>query len=55
MKSDIRVCASGHEPAYTLGEVCPVCGGETRNSAPAPFSPEDPYGDYRRARKRRSR
>ncbi|PSP33995.1 H/ACA RNA-protein complex component Nop10p [Halobacteriales archaeon QH_10_67_22] len=57
MKSDILVCADwpdAHErPRYTLGETCPDCGAEAVNSAPAPFSPEDRYGEYRRALKRR--
>ena len=59
MKSDIRVCAdweAEHDrPVYSLGETCPDCGGRTENSAPAPFSPEDPYGEYRRSLKRRAR
>jgi H/ACA ribonucleoprotein complex subunit 3 len=59
MKADIRVCADWeqvHErPRYTLGDTCPDCGAEAVNSAPAPFSPEDHYGDYRRALKRRNR
>ncbi|MFB6299110.1 MAG: RNA-protein complex protein Nop10 [Halobacteriales archaeon] len=59
MKSDIRVCSrwqSEHDrPVYALAEQCPECGGETINSAPAPFSPADPYGEYRRALKRRVR
>ncbi len=59
MKSDILVCsAREHEherPVYTLGEACPECGAEAVNSAPAPFNPEDPYGEYRRALKRRKR
>ncbi|MEF8812340.1 MAG: RNA-protein complex protein Nop10 [Halovenus sp.] len=59
MKSDIRVCAkweTRHErPVYTLGETCPSCGGRAVNSAPAPFSPTDPHGEYRRALKRRNR
>lgn len=57
MKSDIHVCAeweSEHErPVYTLDDTCPVCGGTAVNSAPAPFDPDDPYGDYRRRLKRR--
>ena len=57
MRSDIRVCSAWREehdrPRYTLGETCPACGREAVNSAPAPFSPEDPYGEYRRALKRR--
>ncbi|MFB6104299.1 MAG: RNA-protein complex protein Nop10 [Halobacteriaceae archaeon] len=59
MKSDIRVCAaweSTHDrPIYSLGDTCHACGGATENSAPPPFSPEDPYGKYRRALKRRGR
>ena len=57
MKSDIRVCAAwrtAHErPRYTLADVCPDCGADTRNSAPAPFDPTDRYGEYRRAFTRR--
>jgi H/ACA ribonucleoprotein complex subunit 3 len=57
MKSDILVCtAEDHDrPVYTLSGECPVCGETARNSAPAPFSPEDRYGEYRRALKRRNR
>ncbi len=59
MKSDIRVCdawRTRHDrPVYTLGQTCPDCGAETANSAPAPFDPADPYGEYRRALKRRRR
>jgi H/ACA ribonucleoprotein complex subunit 3 len=57
MKSDIRVCSVWHDeherPVYTLAEVCPVCGADTENSAPAPFDPDDRYGAYRRRLKRR--
>jgi len=59
MKSDIRVCSaweSAHDrPIYTLGPTCPACGADAVNSAPAPFDPADPYGEYRRALKRRER
>ncbi|MEM4782312.1 MAG: RNA-protein complex protein Nop10 [Halalkalicoccus sp.] len=59
MKSDIRVCSAWRErhdrPVYTLASSCPDCGADAVNSAPAPFSPEDPYGKYRRALKRRNR
>ena len=59
MRSDIRVCSAWRDrhdrPVYALGPTCPVCGADTENSAPAPFSPEDPYGRYRRALKRRVR
>ncbi len=58
MRSDIRVCSGpidAHDrPVYTLGDRCPVCDEPTENSAPAPFDPEDRYGEYRRrARLRR--
>jgi len=59
MKSDIHVCSawkSEHErPVYTLGDTCPECDAAAVNSAPAPFNPDDPYGKYRRAIKRRNR
>jgi H/ACA ribonucleoprotein complex subunit 3 len=57
MKSDIRVCsawkAEHDRPVYTLSATCPDCGAKAVNSAPAPFDPDDPYGEYRRALKRR--
>jgi H/ACA ribonucleoprotein complex subunit 3 len=56
-KSDIHVCSaweSTHDrPVYTLGEECPECGADAENTAPAPFNPEDPYGEYRRRARRR--
>ena len=59
MKSDILVCSAWRDehdrPAYTLSSTCPECGAEAVNSAPAPFNPEDPYGEYRRALKERAR
>ena len=59
MKSDIRVCSAWEtehdRPVYSLDDSCPECGNPTENSAPAPYSPEDPYGEYRRALKRRDR
>jgi len=55
MKSDIRVCRTHDRPVYTLSDDCPECGEATENSAPAPFSPEDHYGEYRRSLKRRVR
>ncbi|WP_435144694.1 RNA-protein complex protein Nop10 [Halobaculum sp. P14] len=58
MKSDIKTCSAwetAHDrPVYTLGDRCPDCGADAVNSAPAPFNPEDPYGDYRRRARRRS-
>ena len=59
MKSDIRVCSAWDDehdrPVYTLSDSCPDCGATAVNSAPAPFDPEDRYGEYRRALKRRAR
>ena len=59
MRADIHVCSdwpTAHDrPVYTLAETCPDCGAEAVDSAPAPFNPEDPYGDYRRSLKRRKR
>ena len=59
MKADIRVCAdwrTAHErPVYTLDDTCPDCGASAVNSAPAPYNPEDRYGEYRRRAKRRRR
>ncbi|EFW92552.1 H/ACA RNA-protein complex component Nop10p [Haladaptatus paucihalophilus DX253] len=58
MKSNIRVCSAWNaehdRPVYTLSATCPKCGAEAVNSAPAPFDPDDPYGEYRRALKRRA-
>lgn len=55
MKADILVCSVWkHEhdrPVYTLSADCPECGAPAVNSAPAPFNPEDPYGEYRRRAK----
>jgi H/ACA ribonucleoprotein complex subunit 3 len=57
VKSDIRVCTdwqAAHErPVYTLDDACPDCGADAVNSAPAPYDPEDHYGEYRRRAKRR--
>lgn len=59
MKSNIHVCsawrANHDRPVYTLSASCPDCGSDAVNSAPAPFSPEDRYGEYRRSLKRRER
>ena len=33
---------------YTLKEACPACGASTTRAGPAKYSPEDPYGRYRR-------
>jgi H/ACA ribonucleoprotein complex subunit 3 len=59
VKSDIHVCVDWRErherPVYTLGETCPECGTRAVNTAPARFDPADPYGEYRRAIKKRRR
>jgi H/ACA ribonucleoprotein complex subunit 3 len=36
------------EHGYTLGATCPACGKATARAGPAKYSPEDPYGSYRR-------
>ena len=46
MKSRIRKCCDCGR--YTLRESCPECGGMTYMPIPPRFSPEDPYGRYRR-------
>jgi H/ACA ribonucleoprotein complex subunit 3 len=38
---------------YTLEVTCTDCGGPTERAGPARYSPEDHYGTYRRALKRR--
>lgn len=37
---------------YTLEEICPSCGEKTVNPNPMRFSPQDPYGKYRRKLKK---
>lgn len=39
---------------YTLEDACPRCSGPTERAGPARYSPEDHYGGYRRALKRRA-
>jgi H/ACA ribonucleoprotein complex subunit 3 len=39
----------------TLEARCPTCGAATINPLPPRYSPEDPYGKYRRAMKRLAR
>ncbi|MDI9609700.1 MAG: RNA-protein complex protein Nop10 [Archaeoglobaceae archaeon] len=46
MRSLIKKCSNCGN--YTLREKCPNCGGSTRMPIPPRFSPEDPYGKYRR-------
>ncbi|ASI98170.1 RNA-protein complex protein Nop10 [Thermococcus celer] len=50
MRFRIRKCPECGR--YTLKEVCPVCGAKTKVAHPPRFSPEDPYGEYRRRLKR---
>jgi H/ACA ribonucleoprotein complex subunit 3 len=45
MKVSIRKCCECGR--YTLKDVC-FCGGKTYMPIPPRFSPEDPYGKYRR-------
>ncbi len=44
----IRRCGSGH---YTLKDRCGKCNAEAVAVGPAKYSPEDPYGKYRRLMK----
>lgn len=37
---------------YTMKEICPACAGKTQSVKPAKFSPEDKWGEYRRAYKK---
>ncbi|HIH40048.1 MAG TPA: RNA-protein complex protein Nop10 [Halobacteria archaeon] len=46
MRSKLRKCPECG--GYTLKEDCPICRRKTFDPIPAKFSPEDPYGIYRR-------
>lgn len=46
-------CASCR--SYTLKTTCPTCDVATKNPLPPKFSPEDPYGVYRRRLKKLTR
>ncbi|HDS59330.1 MAG TPA: RNA-protein complex protein Nop10 [Thermoplasmatales archaeon] len=37
---------------YTLEDICPRCHGQSLQVGPARFSPQDPYGEYRRKLKK---
>ncbi|HEY7589260.1 MAG TPA: RNA-protein complex protein Nop10 [Thermoplasmata archaeon] len=51
MRSILKKCrACG---TYTLADTCPKCGTATGNPMPPRYSPEDPYGAYRRKLKRK--
>ncbi|NTV27191.1 MAG: RNA-protein complex protein Nop10 [Methanothrix sp.] len=47
MRSKILKCTTCGR--YTLKDACPVCAAPTIITKPAKFSPDDPYGKYRRA------
>jgi H/ACA ribonucleoprotein complex subunit 3 len=47
MRSKILRCTACGR--YTLKDVCPLCGAPAVITKPARFSPDDPYGKYRRA------
>ncbi|WP_080962280.1 RNA-protein complex protein Nop10 [Methanosarcina barkeri] len=53
MGQKIRKCKNCGR--YTLREICPVCGEKAFSPNPARFSPQDPYGRYRRMAKERIR
>lgn len=40
---------------YTLEDTCPHCRRPTRGVEPARFSPQDPYGEYRRKLKKQTK
>ncbi len=46
----LRRCQKCEE--YTLEDPCPRCGCATDRAGPARYSPEDRYGQYRRALKK---
>ncbi|ACS89641.1 MULTISPECIES: RNA-protein complex protein Nop10 [Thermococcus] len=50
MRFKIKKCPKCGE--YTLKETCPLCGEKTKLAHPPKFSPEDPYGEYRRRLKK---
>lgn len=46
MRSKLLKCPKCGE--YTLKSACPICREKTVDPTPAKFSPDDPYGIYRR-------
>lgn len=50
LSSRMRVCTECR--TYALHDGCPKCGAKTKSPHPARFSPQDPYGKYRRQLKR---
>ncbi len=53
MRSKIKKCKACD--LYTLRDICTLCGGATSPTKPARFSPEDRYGQYRRALQQEAR
>jgi len=51
--SHLLYCKKCNE--YTLDENCPVCNEKTISKNPPRFSPQDPYGKYRRKLKKDSK
>lgn len=49
----MRYCRNCGE--YTLKGRCPSCGHQTHTPEPARFSPQDPYGEYRRRLKKETK
>ncbi len=52
-RSRIQWCRECDAP--TLHDDCPRCGAKAVNPLPPRYSPDDPYGKYRRELKRRTR
>ncbi|DAC73391.1 MAG TPA: RNA-protein complex protein Nop10 [Thermoplasmata archaeon] len=50
--TEILYC--NHCQSYTLHPVCSSCKEKTVSNKPARFSPQDHYGKYRRALKKRN-
>ncbi|HIP66716.1 MAG TPA: RNA-protein complex protein Nop10 [Candidatus Nanopusillus sp.] len=48
---EIRKCPKCR--IYTFREICPRCNNKTNRAIPPKFSPEDPWGKYRRKMKRK--
>jgi len=49
MSNQIMFCDACKK--YTMNETC-SCGAKTYHKKPAKYSPEDPYGEYRRKAKK---
>ncbi|MBI2109636.1 RNA-protein complex protein Nop10 [Candidatus Woesearchaeota archaeon] len=53
MKVEILRCSKCYE--YTTHSICSKCSSQALTPKPAKFSPEDPYGKYRRIFKKQQR